>query len=149
MIFLQTQTKLSKTARFPCCCCCRTRSKKRTITENKSNLGETDSGVHAKRTILIPKCSNQDERKWIGDFFFYLHYFKGTYQIKTRKISEGARRPSARARRRSSHISQEPTFWPWHRERAKGVGIEARRRAWRAVTDTHTYTVVELTQHSH
>lgn len=76
MIFLQTQTKLSKTARFPCCCCCRTRSKKRTITENKSNLGETDSGVHAKRTILIPKCSNQDERKWIGDLFFLFALFQ-------------------------------------------------------------------------
>lgn len=100
MIFLQTQTKLSKTARFPCCCCCRTRSKKRTITENKSNLGETDSGVHAKRTILIPKCSNQDERKWIGDlFFFYLHYFKGTYQIKTRK--------SAKAREDPLHVRGE------------------------------------------
>lgn len=66
---------------------------------------------------------------------FFVYYFEGTYQ---KIISEGARRPTLK--RAGLLISQEPTFWPWKRRRdwSKGVGIEARRRAWRAVTDTHT-----------
>lgn len=49
---------------------CRTRSKKRTIQQQKM-----DGGAHVKRTILIPKCSNRDEDDGNGSkicFFVYI-----------------------------------------------------------------------------
>lgn len=141
---------ISKTARFPCCC----DQVKEENNYKKSNLDRLRRNGQwralTKREILIPKCSNQDEDDGMDRRLFFVYYFKGTY--KTNKKKENQRRREKILHQRGFLISLRNQRSDPGKvlKRAKGVGIEARRRAWRAVTDTHTNTYLHKRRtHTH
>lgn len=114
------------------------------VANRSSNLGRLRRNVErwralAKRTILIPKCSNQDEDGGNGSeilVLFIISKVLTKYNLKNEKISEGASRPATG----SSHISQEPTFWPWPCARKRKVSESRQDDERGELYQTHTLT---------